>query len=289
MIDLVNQEIIRSTKNSQIVDLAKLSSDKKYRDNDKIFIAEGVKLFSEAVNFNSIIKKLLIYEDFAVNINTDSHLSEISELIDVSRKMGADIIITSKEAFMKVSTEKSPQGIITVLGYDEKNHRRIKSLHDDDIKTYSSDELMIALESVRDPSNLGAMMRCASAFGFKRLILTGDCADIYNPKTLRASMGALFKLKIDIFDSVSDAAQIIRKSQRRILAARLDEAAKTADRNFLRHSDCAVIGNEGHGITSELLSLCDESIYIPISSAAESLNAAVAASIIMWEQSRSEN
>lgn len=291
MINYTNQEIIRSTKNSSIIKLAKLVSDKKHRDLDMLFIIEGEKLFAEAVKFNSVIKKLLIYEDFAVNINTDSRYAEIMELVEISRQRGAEIIIAGKEAFMKVSTEKSPQGIIAVLQYDEKNHRRIKSPRDDYIKDYTANNsgLLIALDAVRDPSNLGAVMRCASAFGFERMILVGNCADIYSSKTLRASMGALFKLKIDIFESISDAAGILKKSGRRIIAAKLDDSSAAADRNYFCRSDCVVIGNEGHGVSEQILSLCDDCVYIPIESKTESLNAAVAASIIMWEQSHSVN
>jgi len=284
MIDISRHDIIRSKSNGLIVNLAKIGSDKKYRDADRMYAAEGVKLFCEAVKFDSGVKKALVCEDFVSAINANPGLAYVADALAKAEAGGAEIIIVSTDAFMKVSGEKSPQGIIAFIEYNEKKHSR--RLSDGELTEIGVVELIMMLESVRDPSNLGAIMRCACALGYSGLILTGNCADIYNPKTLRASMGAVFKLKTITFDAAADAAVSVKKSQRRLIAARLDDTAHEAARDFFRRSDCVVIGNEGHGISDELAALCDASVYIPITANTESLNAASASSILMWEQSR---
>jgi rRNA methylases len=287
MFDISKHNIIRSKSNATIVSLAKIGSDKKYRDNDKMYAAEGVKLFCEAVRFGADVRKVLICEDFAVNINGVPANENAARALSEAMAAGAEIIVASSDVFMKVTGEMSPQGIIAYIGYDGARHKKIPSSAAADGAFADDGELVMMLESVRDPSNLGAIMRCACALGYGSLILTDNCADIYNPKTLRASMGAVFKLKTFAFESSSHVAESVKKSGRRLIAARLDDTAHEADRGFFKRSDCVVIGNEGHGISRELAAMCNTSVYIPISADTESLNAASASSIIMWEQSRS--
>ena len=156
-------------------------------------------------------------------------------------------------------------------------------------KYFSYNDKIIALNSVRDPSNLGAIIRSAVAFGVSHIVLSSDCVDPYNPKTVRAAMGALFKIKITI---VSDFASFIRDSilaGRNVYAAELREGAFPLDEIAFSSQDIVIIGNEGHGIDESISSLCTASVYIPISGMIESLNASVAASILMWELSKAKN
>ena len=146
-----------------------------------------------------------------------------------------------------------------------------------------NDENILLLESVRDPSNVGAIIRSASAFGADRIIMSADCADIYNSKTVRASMGVLFDMKIDRVDSLADAVRQLQKRGRRVFAAALDEHAQKLGQTQILRGDCILIGNEGHGLSSDMISACDSSLYIPMRGDVESLNAAVAASVLLWE------
>ncbi len=144
----------------------------------------------------------------------------------------------------------------------------------------------MALSSVRDPGNIGTLMRTASAFGVDTLILSSDCADIYNPKTVRASMGALFRQKTVIADDLAALLSNLKTSGRRIIAAEPDASALPIGEAKLSAEDCIVIGNEGHGVSEEVLAVCDTSVFIPISSSTESLNASVAGAVLMWEMSK---
>ena len=242
-------------------------------------------MFTEAIKFRVSVKKVLIYVEFADKINTDFALRQLAADVKTARDYGAEVVIAGREAFEKASTERAPQGILAVAEADALRHRRINCANGDHINPYDAAEGRVAmLESVRDPANLGAILRCASAFGVYRLLLTGDCAELYSPKTLRASMGALFRLRTDLFESAADAVVQLKRSGRRILAARLDERSMTADRTALRQTDCIVIGNEGHGVSTALDGLCDGGVYIPMEGGTESLNAAAAAAVLFWEQ-----
>jgi TrmH family RNA methyltransferase len=121
-----------------------------------------------------------------------------------------------------------------------------------------------------------------------RLVLSADCADIYNAKTVRASMGTLFSQRIDRVDDLTVAIAALRADGRRVFAAALDERATRLDELDVRAGDCAVIGNEGHGLSAETLAACTSAVYIPMTARAESLNAAVAAAVLMWEFCRAD-
>ena len=147
----------------------------------------------------------------------------------------------------------------------------------------SEGERLVLIESVRDPSNVGAIIRSASALGVDRLIMSADCADVYHPRAVRASMGTLFDQRIDRVPSLAEAIEAIRQSGRRVFAAALREDAAILGELPLASGDCVVIGNEGHGLSGEVLDACDGCVIIPMTERAESLNAAVAASLLMWE------
>ena len=147
-----------------------------------------------------------------------------------------------------------------------------------------NDERVLILHSVRDPLNLGSVIRSAVAFGTEHIILTSDCADVYNPKTVRSAMGSLFKIKVTIVTDVSSLIAALRAKGRRVYSAELNENALALGEVKLSPTDVVIIGNEGHGVLPEVSALCDNAIYIPISERTESLNASVAAAIFMWEQ-----
>jgi len=144
----------------------------------------------------------------------------------------------------------------------------------------------IALCSVRDPGNLGAVIRSAVAFGVEEIILSGDCADIYNPKTVRGAMGSLFRVNVRIVGDMKEYIRAMQANGRRVYSAELSESAVPLSDLGLDRWDSVIIGNEGHGIPAEISAMTDASVYIPISSRTESLNASVAAAIFMWEQSK---
>ena len=147
-------------------------------------------------------------------------------------------------------------------------------------------ERLILLYAMRDPGNLGAVVRSAVAFGADHIVMSADSADVYHPKTLRAAMGSLFRVKVTAVRDIGATVADLRKAGRRIFAAELTENAVPFPEISMTARDAVIIGNEGHGIPKELSLVCDGSVYIPISKATESLNASVAAALFMWEQSK---
>ena len=142
----------------------------------------------------------------------------------------------------------------------------------------------IVLENVQDPGNVGTVIRGANAFGIGAVIMTGECADLYNPKTVRATMGAIFRQRV-IRADMAEMLEILKANNLKLYGAALSDRAQDIRKFDL--SRCAVaVGSEGRGLSRELLLACDGEIIIPMRPEAESLNAAVAASIIMWEMSR---
>lgn len=148
----------------------------------------------------------------------------------------------------------------------------------------SKGERALSLYSLRDPGNLGAVIRSAVAFGVQHIVLSADSADIYNPKTVRAAMGTMFGVKITTVSDFASFIEAAKANGRSVYAAELTDGAKSVKEIGLSGDDIFIIGNEGHGIPREISSLCTSSVYIPISEGAESLNASVAAAVFMWEQ-----
>ncbi len=270
----MGETVITSSQN-QYVSLVRSLSDRKAREKHRLYRIDGVKLLCEAVSRGAHIELLMLCEG-----QSESVLEKARSLYSMELSMNdINAVVVAKHIFDKLSDESAPEGVIAVAAYDSELHRE---LYGAEIDVTDGERIML-LESVRDPQNVGAIIRAAAAFSVDRLVLSRDCADIYSPKTLRASMGALFSVKIDRVTSMPEAAGSLRAQGRRVFAAALDEGAERLGELKISRGDCVVIGNEGHGISSQTLAVCSRSIYIPMSYAVESLNAATAAAVIAWE------
>lgn len=274
---LFTGEIIRSRQNKNIVELCKLT-DRKAREASKTFRFDGIKLLEEAIK-NDV-------EICAVFLSSSAQ----DRVLDFLRTRfgGAyedkieKCFVVSDDIFDKISEEKSPEGVITIAKYIDKlqkNATIYNSVHFSQTKN----ESIALLESVRDPSNVGAIIRSAAAIGIDCLILSADCADIYHPRAVRGSMGTVFNQRIDRVTDLAATVEELRKSGRRVFAAALDERALALGTFEILAGDAVVIGNEGHGLSEAVIAACSNSVIIPMSERAESFNAAVAASILMWE------
>lgn len=142
------------------------------------------------------------------------------------------------------------------------------------------------VSSVRDPGNLGTIIRNANALGIDELIISADCADIYNPRTVRAAMGALFRQKITVCRDIISAVSVLREMGYCVLAAALSQSSVSITNVDVSCRTCFLIGNEGHGLDGELINACSGSVIIPMQNGCESLNAAAAAAILMWESAK---
>ena len=273
---LFGNEIITSRQNPTVRELVALL-DKKERKKSRVFRIDGYKLFREAVNCGAEIKLVAVCAEKA-----EKYLPEVLSI-------GVKSVLLSPDVFSKITEEKSPDGIIAVVKYLDKIH---KSLEQSDIAPIAaSNRRIMAFESLRDPGNLGTVIRSASAFGVDTLLLSADCADIYNPKTLRGAMGAIFSREIIFCENLPEALSGFSCEGRRVLAAILDPEAVAVDKAALSGRDIILIGNEGHGLSRAAVDASDFSVILPINTGrgVESLNAATAASVFMWEQRRASD
>ena len=260
-------EPLRSRTGATVTMLAKLK-DAKYRTEFGLYLAEGVKLTEEALACpDTAAEMLFVSEDGLQN-------TRILACLEAAGEKKIPIKLASPEVFEKAATEKAPQGIIAVL--------KQKS---DESFVYRPDGRYMLLDTIQDPGNLGTILRSAVAFGIDGLILY-RCADPTGPKTVRASMGALFRCPVNITEDLAGTVKMLRKDGHRVLAAALAEDSLCVGRTELQEADCVIIGNEGHGVSPEIIDLCSGVIRIPMQAATESLNASVAASILLWEYYR---
>jgi TrmH family RNA methyltransferase len=274
---LFTGEIIRSRQNKNIVELCKLT-DRKAREATKTFRFDGIKLLEEALKNDVEICAVFLSSSAQERVLDFLHARFGRAYENKIEKC----FVVSDDIFDKISEEKSPEGVITIAKYIDKlqkNATIYNSVHFSGAKN----ESIVLLESVRDPSNVGAIIRSAAAIGIDRLILSADCADIYHPRAVRGSMGTVFNQRIDRVTDLVATIEELRGSGRRVFAAALDERALSLGAFEILAGDAVVIGNEGHGLSSEVIAACSNSVIIPMSERAESFNAAVAASILMWE------
>ncbi len=270
-------EIITSRQNRFVVETAKLT-DRKAREAGRKFRFDGIKLLIEAAKNHLPLELILLRESCRERV-----ISALREACCDAVFSEAERVLTVADGvFDKISEEKSPEGVICVAKYIDKSQKIITIYNDEDFLRMSGERIVL-LESVRDPGNIGTVIRTAAAIGIDRLILSADCADIYNPKAVRASMGTLFNQSIDRTDHLPQVVEGLQRAGRRVFAAALDPQAVRLGSFRPAAGDCVVIGNEGHGLSAELLAACRHKVYIPMSGRAESFNAAIAAGILMWE------
>ena len=273
-------EIVCSRQNRTVVELCKLT-DRKAREERRVFRFDGIKLLVEAIK-NRLELELIALRHTSIGLIEETVQRTFQKsLFETS----ARILVLSDELFDKISEEKSPEGVICVAKYLDKFQKNITIYNSADFLRMKNEKIVL-LESVRDPSNIGAVIRSAAALGVDRLIVSTDCADIYHPRAVRASMGTLFSQPIDRVNDLPAVIRGLRADGRRVFAAALHTHAKRLGSFAVEAGDCVVIGNEGHGLTDGTVAACDDCVIIPMSDRAESFNAAVAASILMWEFAR---
>ena len=270
------KEVVTSRQNPTVKLVCSLL-DKKARRAERAFRFDGIKLFSEAVACRIAIVCVIMSD------KADKKITDAVDSAVASGAIHADAVTTvSEQLFERISEECSPEGIITVAEWIEDIHASYGSL--DNYSVAPNEKLLVA-EALRDPGNLGTVIRSCAALGIDRLIVSDDCADIYNPKTIRAAMGGLFRLRIDrvATELLPDAVGLLRQSGRRVFAAALRKDALRVGEIEMAGGDCFVIGNEGHGLSDAVIDACDACAIIPMTENSESLNAAAAAAICIWE------
>lgn len=248
-------EYITSRKNQIITHLKELSSDGAYRREASEFVCDGGKTLKEAISFGAEISCVLWGSEPAFEIP-----ASINQYA------------CPPELMQYVSPLKNSAGPVFSVKFPQKTANEVH------IST------AIILENVQDPGNVGTVIRTADAMGTDVVILVGDCADLYNPKTVRATMGGIFRQAVIQLDLEVLRNYVNQYDVKLYGAALSDKAEDIRDINMKKIS--VAIGSEGRGLSSELLEICDGQLIIPMRPNCESMNAAVAASIVMWEMSR---
>lgn len=262
---------IESRNNPTIKNMTALR-DRREREDKRLFYFEGVHLLEEYVRAGKRPYSLFVREDVT---------ERYAEIIE---KANCEVYKVTASVYDKLSEEKAPQGIFTVsefldnvyfvgngIGYDEFAER---------IKGNA-----IALVDLRDNGNVGTVIRTAAALDCD-ILLCGSCADIFASKTVRATMGAVFMNNIYVCNDTLSAIKALQKDGVRVIASALNEKASVLGEFEIKNNDCFLIGNEGQGLQSDVIAACDMTCIIPMSGRTESLNAASAATILLWEAKR---
>ena len=263
--------MITSTANAQVKELIRLMKKSRAREDAGVFIVEGPRMAGELTDdpsWQERIERVYLSESYAAK-----HKGEQDDLRRNSR-----VEILADNIFAHVSDTKTPQGILAVV-------KRKEYDLEDIIGGQQGNSLVIVLDNLQDPGNLGTIFRTAEAAGATGILLSRDCVDIYNPKVIRSTMGAVFRLPFLYVDDLPGAVSELKETGIRVFAAHL-EGKNAYDREDYSGGTAFLIGNEGNGLRDEVAECADCRIRIPMQGKAESLNAAVAAAVLMFEVSR---
>lgn len=251
--------MITSTSNSQVKYLLQLQKKSKVRNEEKVFIVEGLRMFREVSKKD--VEKVYISESLYNKKKLELNLEQFP------------VEILSDNVFAYVSDTKTPQGILCIVKqkiYDIEKLLKIKNAH------------FVVLDNLQDPGNVGTIIRTAEGAGVDAVFMSRDCVDIYNPKTIRSTMGSIYRTP---FLYVEDLCSLLYQfKEKGILsyAAHL-QGEQSYDKEDYRGGTAILIGNEGNGLREEIVEIADRKVQIPMCGKVESLNAAIAASILMFE------
>ena len=257
-------QTITSKDNELIKHIRKLK-DKKYRDESNEYVVEGVKLVEEAVKENAKIKQIIVCEDTTRTYEIPTHI-----MLEIAKY---ECISVSDKIFNIITQVTNPQGIMAII---EKNAHTAKIDYTQDI--------IVVLDDVQDPGNLGTILRTVDSIGLNQIIVSKGTADAFNSKVVRSTMGAIFRIKIIEVENLAQAIKEMRKHHFKLMVTSLQTKNSIYDIDF--NKKIIVIGNEANGVSKEIQDMADEKAKIPMLGRTESLNASVAAGVVMYEYVR---
>lgn len=254
--------MITSTSNPQVKRLLQLQKKSKAREEENVFVVEGIRMFSEVPVER--VEKVYISETLYNKEKHDLNLGKFS------------VEILTDNVFSHVSDTKTPQGILCVVKQKKQELQTLLNLENPHF---------MVLDNLQDPGNLGTIVRTAEGAGVDAVFMSKDCVDIYNPKTIRSTMGSIYRMPFLYVEDVLEFMELLKKNGITTYAAHL-EGKHTYDEEDYKSGTAILIGNEGNGLRPEISGKADVWVRIPMAGKVESLNAAIAASILMFEVSR---
>lgn len=254
-----------SSKDNELIKHIKKLKDKKERDLSNEYIIEGIKLIQEAIQENAKIKQIIICDDCE---KTESIPKDL--MYEIAKQ---ECIYVTNKVFDSITEVMNPQGILAII------EKQSKEIQIDD-----KQDIILALDDIQDPGNLGTILRTADSIGLTQILVSKGTADCYNPKVVRSTMGAIFRVKIIECEDLVKILKEIKKHKFEIVVSSLQTDNSIYDINY--HKKVIVIGNEANGVKKEIQDLADKKIKIPMLGKTESLNASVATGIILYEYVR---
>lgn len=251
--------MITSTSNSQVKKLLQLQKKSKARNEEKVFLVEGLRMFTEVPQER--VQKVYISESLYNKKKQELNLDRFS------------VEVLSDTVFQYVSDTKTPQGILCIV--DQKKYDL------EEILNVENPHFMV-LDNLQDPGNLGTIVRTAEGAGVNAVFLSKDSVDIYNPKTIRSTMGSIYRMPVIYIEDLLELLRTFKRKGIKSYAAHLN-GKNTYDKENYQSGTAILIGNEGNGLRDEIADSADIWVQIPMQGQVESLNAAIAASILMFE------
>ena len=254
-----------SSKDNELIKHIKKLKDKKHRDESNEYIIEGVKLIEEAVKENARIKKIIVCEDTTRTYEIPTHI-----MYEIAKY---ECVYVTDKIFASITQVTNPQGIMAII---EKS--------DTDAQIDYTQDIIVALDDVQDPGNLGTILRTVDSIGLNQIIVSKGTADAFNSKVVRSTMGAIFRVKIIEVENLPQAIKEMRRHHFKLMVTSLQTENSIYDIQF--NKKIIVIGNESNGVSKGIQEMADEKAKIPMLGKTESLNASVAAGVVMYEYVR---
>ena len=260
-----------SSKDNEFIKHIKKLKDKKYRDLNNEYIIEGIKIIEEAINEKANIKQVVICDDCEKTSNIPKDL-----MYEIAKQ---ECVYVTSKLFESLTEVTNPQGILAIV---EKNAMKSTIAGSEEID-YNQD-IIIALDDIQDPGNLGTILRTVDSIGINQILVSKGTADSYNPKVVRSTMGAIFRVKIIECEDLEKTLKEIKKHKFEIVVTSLQTKNSIYDIDYKKK--VIVIGNEANGVEENIQKLADKKVKIPMLGKTESLNASVATGIILYEYVR---
>lgn len=247
---------------------------KKYRDRLGEYIIEGRNLIDEAKHESCEMKNIIISDEFCSDSEKENLFSHLKD--EFSGRIPEDgIVFMRGSLFRRIARTETSQGILAVVKKNEISEDEFTE------KLKETDENIVLLDRLQDPGNIGTIIRTSDAAGFAGIIAIKGTGDVFSPKVVRAAAGSIFRVPVFYAPSEEDALRIVKNTSRKLVTTCFDTHISYTDVDMSRRT-CIIIGNEGNGVSVSLSACADERVKIPMRQPVDSLNAAVAAGILIY-------